>query len=298
MTLPTTSSRLIKRKVDDGGPLTLWKVQRDDGTAEGTLVYSRMCSNPECPCQEIQLQGRPLEITKTGRIIAGTGITFRAAFDLSTGELAPPEDHKDEPIPEWIASELTGRKLEDLRERRERYRRSLQSRERWRDLPRRELEEMTSGSMTGYFEVFPDDWDLLAGLDGKSFWALDNYCMNPYCRCRDIWIQFSDSTTGEEFGAARVERGKWKKATFEGSADMPRLWRGFIAKKEMQQALRQRYSEMRRVAAALGQTLDRSRESQLSKQRAETESSVRKVGRNQPCPCGSGRKYKRCCGRQ
>jgi preprotein translocase subunit SecA len=22
----------------------------------------------------------------------------------------------------------------------------------------------------------------------------------------------------------------------------------------------------------------------------------RKVGRNEPCPCGSGRKYKKCCG--
>ncbi len=22
-----------------------------------------------------------------------------------------------------------------------------------------------------------------------------------------------------------------------------------------------------------------------------------KIGRNAPCPCGSGRKYKRCCGR-
>lgn len=24
---------------------------------------------------------------------------------------------------------------------------------------------------------------------------------------------------------------------------------------------------------------------------------VNKVGRNEPCPCGSGRKYKQCCGR-
>jgi preprotein translocase subunit SecA len=23
-----------------------------------------------------------------------------------------------------------------------------------------------------------------------------------------------------------------------------------------------------------------------------------KVGRNDPCPCGSGRKYKKCCGRK
>jgi preprotein translocase subunit SecA len=25
--------------------------------------------------------------------------------------------------------------------------------------------------------------------------------------------------------------------------------------------------------------------------------SSRKIGRNQPCPCGSGKKYKKCCGR-
>ncbi|MCI9232306.1 MAG: hypothetical protein HFH96_14595, partial [Lachnospiraceae bacterium] len=23
----------------------------------------------------------------------------------------------------------------------------------------------------------------------------------------------------------------------------------------------------------------------------------RKIGRNEPCPCGSGRKYKNCCGK-
>jgi uncharacterized protein YecA (UPF0149 family) len=27
-----------------------------------------------------------------------------------------------------------------------------------------------------------------------------------------------------------------------------------------------------------------------------TERRVEKVGRNDPCPCGSGRKYKKCCG--
>jgi preprotein translocase subunit SecA len=24
----------------------------------------------------------------------------------------------------------------------------------------------------------------------------------------------------------------------------------------------------------------------------------RKIGRNDPCPCGSGKKYKKCCGRE
>jgi SEC-C motif-containing protein len=29
----------------------------------------------------------------------------------------------------------------------------------------------------------------------------------------------------------------------------------------------------------------------------KTPRSVEKVGRNEPCPCGSGKKYKKCCGR-
>ena len=24
---------------------------------------------------------------------------------------------------------------------------------------------------------------------------------------------------------------------------------------------------------------------------------VKKIGRNEPCPCGSGKKYKNCCGK-
>jgi preprotein translocase subunit SecA len=27
------------------------------------------------------------------------------------------------------------------------------------------------------------------------------------------------------------------------------------------------------------------------------EPSAKKVGRNEPCPCGSGKKYKKCCGK-
>ena len=30
---------------------------------------------------------------------------------------------------------------------------------------------------------------------------------------------------------------------------------------------------------------------------SQTKSKKYKVGRNDPCPCGSGKKYKKCCGR-
>ena len=32
----------------------------------------------------------------------------------------------------------------------------------------------------------------------------------------------------------------------------------------------------------------------VSKNKGKT---VKKIGRNEPCPCGSGKKYKQCCGK-
>ena len=38
------------------------------------------------------------------------------------------------------------------------------------------------------------------------------------------------------------------------------------------------------------------RQTHVSAHRTEPRRSVPKVGRNDPCPCGSGKKYKKCCG--
>jgi len=43
--------------------------------------------------------------------------------------------------------------------------------------------------------------------------------------------------------------------------------------------------------------LSKERRSEITKEYNRTKIAVRsKVGRNDPCPCGSGRKYKKCCG--
>ena len=34
-----------------------------------------------------------------------------------------------------------------------------------------------------------------------------------------------------------------------------------------------------------------------SKDKVKTTRKVEKIGRNEPCPCGSGKKYKQCCGK-
>jgi preprotein translocase subunit SecA len=54
------------------------------------------------------------------------------------------------------------------------------------------------------------------------------------------------------------------------------------------QAIKQPVSPMAKVAAA-------SRGNADVKQAAKVDG--KKVGRNDPCPCGSGKKYKHCCGK-
>ena len=34
-----------------------------------------------------------------------------------------------------------------------------------------------------------------------------------------------------------------------------------------------------------------------NKAKKATPKRVKKIGRNEPCPCGSGKKYKNCCGK-
>ena len=34
-----------------------------------------------------------------------------------------------------------------------------------------------------------------------------------------------------------------------------------------------------------------------NKEKKRTPKKVKKIGRNEPCPCGSGKKYKNCCGK-
>ncbi|HUU31368.1 MAG TPA: SEC-C metal-binding domain-containing protein, partial [Phycisphaerae bacterium] len=73
---------------------------------------------------------------------------------------------------------------------------------------------------------------------------------------------------------------------------LARIWAG----QSSQHALAASVYEAQRRAA-----LEGSRQSQMAAEGEAVKTIVRtgtKVGRNDPCPCGSGKKYKKCCGRR
>jgi preprotein translocase subunit SecA len=64
------------------------------------------------------------------------------------------------------------------------------------------------------------------------------------------------------------------------------------------QALAQRQIQGRTNVDAIGVTPGVGSGVQTGLESGPVQRTVDKVGRNEPCPCGSGRKYKRCCGRR
>jgi yecA family protein len=83
---------------------------------------------------------------------------------------------------------------------------------------------------------------------------------------------------GAEMRLSRRERGQFFRRLPRLFLDLYRGWRGLLP--------------MKPSAAALAQES----EQRLSDHAQAPVRVGRKIGRNEPCPCGSGKKFKRCCG--
>jgi len=276
-----------KRRIDNGGPISFDNLEVFSGTTDDAIVYMYLCDNPECPCNTLTLSVHTATVTDDGKETMGK---YKVVLDLSDGAFVHDESHHSEPTPEWIASKLTD-SLETFRDRRDRIR-GQRDREQWRTLPRQKLETMMgSGLLESHCKVFPYDWDLLTEVDGRYYWLNDTYCMNSDCPCRDIAFHVVELGESEkQLGTVTVELGDWKHPTFEGDSNLARIWDDFIFQRGSRREVKKRFHEMKRASKAIKKSLV-----------VPTPINVtggRKIGRNAHCPCGSGRKYKRCCGKK
>jgi uncharacterized protein YecA (UPF0149 family) len=93
-----------------------------------------------------------------------------------------------------------------------------------------------------------------------------------------VYMLAVGNSGGEEMRLSRRERGQFFRMLPRLFLDLYRGWRGLLP--------------MEPSAAALAQEC----EQRLSYYPQAPVRVGRKIGRNEPCPCGSGKKFKRCCG--
>lgn len=271
------------RRIDSGLPLTLWDPPAGD--VAGYAVTTAICSNPLCPCTRISLTIRRLQRLDDGSFeIHGTTLAAEVASDGTDLKIVDDVSGTfTRATTDWLRSRLLEPDHQDwFHERWARSRGQIGDPAYPSGVPPQDIEGMLSFS-----EVFPYDFDLIVIDDGHLYWADDYYCLKPACTCDEIVVQFLDPEKAASIGQVSVSVHKLQKPHLDGPALIRRLWRALLDRYGTPPPLRDRFQRMRAIAP----------QPAVAAHSAVPISLQRKVvGRNDPCPCGSGKKHKRCCG--
>jgi len=185
----------------------------------------------------------------------------------------------------WLAGTLR----EDLLVFRERAQRVAAQSD--RESAAKEVLSRPAKTMVRYSDLFPADWDLVPIEDGEEYWAVDLYCRNPDCDCASSVILFyrleddPPSLVGEVAIDYAKDEPDVKASTPEADDIFDSLWAA------SEYTLRARHAEASQVVRRFAV-----RPIHATAALAPTPPAiVGRVPRNAPCPCGSGKKYKRCC---
>ena len=153
------------------------------------------------------------------------------------------------------------------------------------------------GIMVGWQDIFPYAEDISINDGPTQYYFDDQYCINSTCSCKDVAlailpIENGIAQGGDSSPAVRYNymNGKWKLETLPADNSQPvgRIM-GKLSESlpDLSGTLKTRHGILRRLYGKYRQN-----------QGLETTGQPKqKIGRNEPCPCGSGKKYKMCCGR-
>jgi hypothetical protein len=175
------------------------------------------------------------------------------------------------------------------------------------------------GTMVGYSEIFPLAPALAFSIGSERWFALDDYCVNPDCDCRQVALQFvareyerDDFSQGTEPALPEIFYD-YRKKTFKQAqapeARQPSL-RALLSglkdqRPDFDAEVKKRHQRLKGLFKRALRKADAENERNLPvgdmefepiPQMDEAPLHTPKPGRNDPCPCGSGKKYKKCCG--
>jgi preprotein translocase subunit SecA len=245
------------------------------------------CANPACPCTDVLLEFIALDEQNNA-----VKRLFTIRLDTRTWEVKEKPRHADKIIEEFtnrLGKGLKNRFLSHLIKAKE------YGGKHYLDYVSEEhAKKILSGSMFDYQEIYgpKDSEKFLFDFDGERYLLVDQYCLNPKCPCNEVALIFikldrKKDAQKPSFGI-RLNVNNHKYTVEESnckSGEMAAVIGHVLENKpEILKLLKSRYHEMRVAGKEILKKYDQ-------------KEPAAKVGRNDPCPCGSGKKYKKCCGK-
>ncbi len=285
------------------------------------LISDDYCENPDCECIDVFLKFT--EVDEKGSRLAAP-LAFGMRVDLETWEEPDPPDRPPQ-IAEFAKEFLEGfppEKREEFRAACDRTKKIVRRLADYRIRP----EDVEDGTLVSYCDVASETGGLSRGgstcsyrfrHEGREFAVENLYCCNPACHCRDAHLLFFEYMADpdgppdqgrlyERFratvsldGRREVEKD-YVACSLDEAGEILAAWAERYP--DDLRVLKSRYDDIkeigRRSLASRGSRPARSRRPLPGDAyRDEPAHSQGRTARNAPCPCGSGKKYKKCCGR-
>lgn len=152
-----------------------------------------------------------------------------------------------------------------------------------------------SGAMVGFHEILPYAENKILEIEDASYLLDEQYCVRPSCNCSDVTVSLLDLS--EEHDDTNLtncpvifldyENANWRiERTAGEDAQLIKRVANTLNSGEYPSVFSRHHARLRSLYQSY-----KKRHGGISAPVLST----RKIGRNDPCPCGSGKKYKKCC---
>jgi hypothetical protein len=281
--------------------------QREDSPVHCHEATLAICHEPRCECSNIRFQWLPVPATA---LAAAASPAREFWFNLNEKSILLTPELEKEPeslrLAEIIRAELTEADQRQLREWFLAAKLAIIQTTPVSEIDITNMPDADDGAMIGFVDVFPCGLALNFTWNNEA-WAVDEqYCVQPGCKCKETVLSFlklmyatgQKTTVIQDTPSLRYNYyTQASKPVARGSAGSPSL-EGLLAALKREQASLNTQLELRHLimqSLYARHYLGRAG-SHLQSQSTNPLSAVpHKIGRNEPCPCGSGRKYKQCC---
>lgn len=284
-----------------------------DAMAEGLIAIADVCQNPTCSCTDAQLQALRIDDRAVQAVLGGGSLRIswrnheggpplpegaaRIQIDIVSGSIRWPDGGAPdptvakfftEPLPFWVLDHLW-----------ERWSTSRPLRVDWRAQALRFWEPGTLlPAMIAFPEWRPDRYE----FEGVMYQVDSLFCVTPGCDCTEarlvVFTVSGDGKQLEEAGTARLSLETMIPVEFESyGLDHRTFSRIYLDWTRRQVPAEARFREQRDLVWKRGQELHAAAVAVARPGGAAPGFEAAPPARKAPCPCGSGRKFKHCCGR-
>jgi hypothetical protein len=265
------------------------------------------CGDPRCPCLNILVKWRR---QPDGPGMASSNQAPEFWFDLNERSvLMTPEMENDPESPrlaEIVRAELTEADRQKLREWFFAEKLEIIQTTPIEKISLANLPDAAGAKMIGFVEIFPCGLALNFTINNEV-WAVDEqYCVQPGCRCKGTALSFLKVIDAAGQQSTRIKHPPAIRYDYSsGAVEELAPWPAEVpSPKVLLAALKQEHETLNlqlNLRHTILQYLYARQYLEENENRLKSLASrappagPRKVGRNEPCPCGSGRKYKHCC---